>query len=641
MKQGSTASSIFDPSMRWCLLCLIAWFCILLPWAGAGAAPLHVTAAETLSTAGADYAPPPYEIAPAGPAGKWRAVVLPHVLPRPIADHGRTTQTTVVTWYRFRAPAGAAPRVLYLPRWKTDGRLAVYGDGRLIYASHGGIDWNGWNLPVWIPLDAMSGVAPPAMIVLRVEHPRTAGGGISTLWIGTDGELEWRYKTRQLLQAQLPAASSAAFLAAGLFALLVWMRVREDPLYVLFFCVAMASFLRTRHYYVGDEALLIPEAWFSWLTINSLYWMVLIMHFFLNHLHQRVTPWLDRAATAIVAAAALATMPGLVPGLDAYRIAPLAYAILLVLGVVLGTVGLVKSRRCGSVNGQLLGAWGVGGMLLGVFDWLLQINVLDPELIYLGPYTNVGAFLIFMYIVYRRYVQANEAVRDANAILQHRLAERERELDDSYRRLREIELRQTLSDERQRLMQDMHDGMGSSLVSALMVVESGRAEGPMLVDVLRNCIDDLRLTIDSMEPIQEDLLLLLATLRFRIGQRLEHAGITLHWHVSQLPPVPWLDPRSSLHVLRILQEALTNIIKHAHATEVVLSTDVDDNDILIHLSDNGVGFTPEAERIGAGKGIANQLRRAKAIGAGLTWRADVAGTRLTMRLPIRRDTAPA
>ncbi|MFP5394357.1 MAG: sensor histidine kinase, partial [Gammaproteobacteria bacterium] len=334
----------------------------------------------------------------------------------------------------------------------------------------------------------------------------------------------------------------------------------------------------------------------------------------------------------------IATLPGALGAHDAYSIAPLAYAILLVLGLSLAGIGLAKSRRSGSKNGVLLSVWGILGMAVGLFDFLLQINVLDPELIYLGPYTNLGAFLVFMHIVHHRYLEAHDAVRRANASLQQQLAAREQQLDASYRRLRIIEERQTRSEERQRLMQDMHDGMGSSLVSALMAVESGPLDKAAVTDILRACIDDLRLTIDSMEPIQEDLLLLLATLRFRLGQRLEQAGVRLRWQVGAVPPLQWLDPRSSLHVLRILQEAFTNIVKHARASEIEVGTAVEDGHVLVSIRDNGIGFAPEPDGAGHGKGVQNQLRRAAAIGAQLNWSVE-GGTLLVMRLPIQRSGA--
>ena len=446
--------------------------CLLwLVWASASGTPLRVDTVDMLTTGGTGFAPPPYQVVPAGPAGAWRTAALPHVQPRPIAGTAAVTAhaaATAVTWYRLRAPPSAQARFLYLPRWKSDGRLAVYGDGRMLYCSTGGINWNSWNLPLWLALDGSSGATPPTTLLLRIEHPLAAGGGISALWIGAEQELKWRYRLRYLLQAQLPAAASASFLAVGQFSLCVWLRLRGEAIYGLFFCIAVASFLRTLHYYVGEDTLPIAEEWFSWLTINALYWMVLIMHLFLNHLHRRIARRLDWSVSGLVAGVALSTLPGLVPDTDIYAAAPLAYALLLALGTTLGLAGLVKSCRAASFNGILLSIWGVTGMLIGVFDWLLQINVLDPEWIYLGPYTNVAAFLIFMYMVHHRYLQVHHEVRRANASLQERLAEQARELKDSYGQLHAAQLRQTRSEERQRLMQDMHDGMGSALMSALV-----------------------------------------------------------------------------------------------------------------------------------------------------------------------------
>lgn len=63
---------------------------------------------------------------------------------------------TQTTWYHFTIdPAQAAPSgaYLYIPRWKTDGELAIYVDGRLFYQTHANLQWNGSNRPLWIPLE--------------------------------------------------------------------------------------------------------------------------------------------------------------------------------------------------------------------------------------------------------------------------------------------------------------------------------------------------------------------------------------------------------------------------------------------------------------------------------------------------------
>jgi signal transduction histidine kinase len=208
------------------------------------------------------------------------------------------------------------------------------------------------------------------------------------------------------------------------------------------------------------------------------------------------------------------------------------------------------------------------------------------------------------------------------------------ELEKSNHRLRKIERLQTLQQERQRLMQEMHDGLGSTLLSALRVVEKGNMPSHEVAQVLKECIDDLKLAIDSIEPVDEDLLLLLATLRFRIGTRLENSGIILHWNVAEIPPLEWLNPSCSLHVLRILQEALTNIIKHSGATEVRLSTHTTSTHIIVEIADNGCGFDAQHALSETGRGLSNQLQRAAAIGAEVRWVTQQRGSRFQLVLPI-------
>lgn len=219
--------------------------------------------------------------------------------------------------------------------------------------------------------------------------------------------------------------------------------------------------------------------------------------------------------------------------------------------------------------------------------------------------------------------------------------EREAELERSRRMLREIEQRQLLNAERQRLMQDMHDGLGSSLISALQVVEHGDLQETDIAEVLKACIDDLKLTIDSLETTETDLLLLLATLRFRLTPRLQGSGIRLLWSVQNVPPLEWLDSANALHILRILQECFSNILKHARATQIEVSTRDLGHQVEVCVADNGCGFSVEQayqkRSRGGGKGLANQLRRAQTIGAELVLSSGAQGSSLSLKLPVSRQ----
>jgi signal transduction histidine kinase len=160
----------------------------------------------------------------------------------------------------------------------------------------------------------------------------------------------------------------------------------------------------------------------------------------------------------------------------------------------------------------------------------------------------------------------------------------------SHRQLRDVERLQTISDERQRLMQDMHDGLGSSLISAIRSVEGGGMSDDKVSQILKSCLDDLKLTLDSLEPVEADLLLLLATLRYRLEPRLEGTGVSLRWEVQELPALAWLDPSSALHILRIVQESIANILRHTRATEIRVGTSMAGAGVQVTIEDNGQGF---------------------------------------------------
>jgi signal transduction histidine kinase len=624
-----------------------------LSWAGfAAAAAIVVVLLLAISTVGGGerivsarlvqhdttgYQPPPATSAGVAPRdGAGSAVRLPYA-PAPVwlpsTDPSPQRIATQVSWYGMEVPAlpdDGEQLYVYIPRWKSDGSLAVYADRALVYQSHANPQWNGSNQPIWIALPRTTSSHPPRTLDLRLQHVRGIGGAFSSVWIGTHRQLAPRHDLRDFFQVRLPAFSAASFLATGVFALFVWFSRRGEPIYLLFFLMSVVCFLRMLHTFVGLEPLIVSDAWFGWITVNSLYWMMIVLHLFAAQLHGVRQPRLTLAIVVNGAGWTLATLPGL---LDATLISSLVYINILIVGLVVSLNGMRQSVRTRSTFAMLLSAWSLLAIGAGAYDWGLQQNLVNIESVFLTNFAGVGITIVFWYIMFRRYIEALETATLAKADLARRLAQREAELTDSHARLREVEHRELLHQERQRLMQDMHDGLGSTLVGALRVVENGRAAKLDLVSVLRGCIDDLKLTIDSMEPVETDLLLLLATLRFRLQPRLEASGVKLIWNADDVPPLEWLDQRHALHILRILQEAFANILKHAGAGEIRVSVTAEDNRVEIRVRDDGAGFDPAAPANG-GRGLANQLRRAEAIGATIAWAPTEQGACLVLVLPV-------
>ena len=132
--------------------------------------------------------------------------------------------------------------------------------------------------------------------------------------------------------------------------------------------------------------------------------------------------------------------------------------------------------------------------------------------------------------------------------------------------------------------------------------------------------------------------MLLASLRFRLQPRLEAAGLALRWRVEALPPLDWLTPGHAMHVMRIVQEVVTNIVKHAQAREIVFSTRVDAAQACICIEDDGLGFDGAVPNAGPGRGLGNIRHRGNALGAVLCWeeRGPYTGTRFVLGLPLTR-----
>ncbi|HEU4589719.1 MAG TPA: sensor histidine kinase, partial [Steroidobacteraceae bacterium] len=595
--------------------------CRFIEPADAPAGTLHLTAAQLAISAPGELERNPARILRMPSGLHWTDVSLPHAVPRALVpqdgrqDYRRMESFTI--WYRMEIPAAeVTPQVtaLYLPRWHTFGYLTIYADQELVYSSKEEGIFGSFNDPllVHLPSDTI-GTARPLLLVVRMDSVRQFGGAFSTVWLGPVAKLRSMYDTRRLLQNGVPRITSAIFLVLGLFALGIWWRRRHEMTQLLFFALSVLFYVRSLHYYIDE--VWIPGAWFSWITVNSIGWLDVVTYFFAFRLYRQKHPRFERFLVGAMVVASAVTLPLGIVHNNLAVFSPLAYLIFtgisFSVAILLSKVAWrLRQLECVVLAGTL---WlNIG---LGVHDWMLQNWHTDIESIYLLPVGVVALVAMFLLTILRRYLGALSANERSGALLEARLADRERELHASYDRLREVEQAQLLSQERQRLMREMHDGLGSALMSSLIAVERGQMQSADVVQVLRECVDDLKLTIDSLEPVGDDLLLLLATLRFRLEGRLQAAGLRLVWDVDTLPSLAWLNPALSLHILRIVQEILTNVLKHARASTLRIAARHDDDFVTIEVEDDGIGFDTTGPS--SGRGLSHLRQRAAALGARL------------------------
>jgi signal transduction histidine kinase len=572
----------------------------------------------------------------------WRLVTLPrHETRRPDLPAQARPRPLRVWWYRvdYRVPEGVdGALALYVPR-VTGGAVQVIqheqGQWRLLW--DGAERWREqWNRPVFVDLGAAPAAGTTLHLAVGLLRYDSGEHRVARISVGPREALSSRDSWRRALQLTGPQVASLTFLALGLFALLFWLKRRQEQAYLVFFFSSVVWALRSLHYYIDMPADTVAYTWFWWATHASLSWVMMLIYLFAFRFDARNYPRVERALVVFVLAMSVATMPFDWSPLNSlvrqHAVnALVAFAVTVWLSVV--------AWRGGGVEFRAIAAMLWLCMLLGAHDLLLIAGEMSVESIYLLPYATVLLLVSFLFAVQRRYTAAINHAEAVNAGLEVRLAEREAQLHANHERLRAVERDQALLLERQRLMRDMHDGLGSTLMSSLVLAEQGKLPPEALAAMLRECVDDLRLVIDSLEPIEHDLITLLASLRHRLGRRLEAAGLAMRWEVSDLPPLPWLNPPDALQVLRIVQEVLTNVLKHAHARTVRVATRCSGEHVQVLIEDDGRGF--DAAAVNGGRGLRHLVQRAARLGGKLVIdSAPGRGAQVSLFLPLQRGSRP-
>jgi signal transduction histidine kinase len=145
--------------------------------------------------------------------------------------------------------------------------------------------------------------------------------------------------------------------------------------------------------------------------------------------------------------------------------------------------------------------------------------------------------------------------------------ESEAALKVAHQKLTENQAERAAMEERERLLQDMHDGFGSQLSTACIMAEQSELSRQQLLQVLQECLQDLHLVVNTLGSKDKTLEVVLAEFRFRTLRRISALPVQIHWSI-QLAGLPALSERVILQICRILQEALTNALKHSQADNI-------------------------------------------------------------------------
>jgi signal transduction histidine kinase len=223
----------------------------------------------------------------------------------------------------------------------------------------------------------------------------------------------------------------------------------------------------------------------------------------------------------------------------------------------------------------------------------------------------------------------------------HDITERKR-MEDALR-MRERELQAALQ-ERERISQDLHDGILQSLFAVGLNLEVAKSLMPP--KTRKTCGASLDKAIDQLNRVMREVRSFIAGLDLDLLEgkdlptALQHALKSLTENQAtrvrlavEDRAVKAISMEQSLHLVRVIQEAVSNCIRHGRAQEATVSLKMLKQGVRLSVRDNGRGFNLHVAK-GIGYGLANMAARAKRIGGRFTILSkENEGTRIVLDLP--------
>lgn len=215
-----------------------------------------------------------------------------------------------------------------------------------------------------------------------------------------------------------------------------------------------------------------------------------------------------------------------------------------------------------------------------------------------------------------------------------------RSLLDDLQRTRE-RLVLAREEERRRLRRDLHDGIGPALAGLTLKAETARAlltkdtdaaawQLADLSEQIRATVVDVRHIVEGLRPPALDELGLVDACRQAVDRLTRGSDVTAELRPG--PDVTTLPAAVEVAAFRIVLEAVTNVVRHAHARQCCVTLAHDDTDLVVVVVDDGTGLL---DGPGAGHGLATMRERAEELGGTLSIVPAEPGLRVTAVLPTR------
>jgi signal transduction histidine kinase len=284
-----------------------------------------------------------------------------------------------------------------------------------------------------------------------------------------------------------------------------------------------------------------------------------------------------------------------------------------------------------STPARVLGATSLLAVSLGIRDYVLVYFTRDGfSMFTLARYSVVLYIVAMVWVLLDRYLGQYRREQAIRHQLAQELQATTSELKAQFDLQRAMIATAAHEKERERLVHDLHDGIGLQLNTLLAMAEQSPDPSHHMLHEVRTTIDQMRMLVDNSQSFEGTFLELMGHIRHRIESRLQRAGVRLVWQVAIADTPHQVLPEKAIAVQHLMFELTTNVIKHAQATTMTVQLTTSGGASLVRLTvqDNGIGL-PDSQAVAMGAGsrsirrrvadLQGQMRRESTAGGGTVY----------------------
>ncbi|MDO8907589.1 MAG: 7TM diverse intracellular signaling domain-containing protein [Pseudohongiella sp.] len=613
-----------------CTVWLLLGCFVVSPDASAGEQQRVITGPVALETA--QYAIWAADGLPDSSVG-WQTVQLPFFSAAAgLMEPGQFPSQSSV-WFRFVVDRPQNTGALSLLFWRYNLSMTVFFNGEEIAANNTreGRNTFGWNRPLIANMSSSQWLPGDNEVLVRLNIS-PMGGNLAPVLFGPRDQLEDIYASRMFRQVDLNRILLAFALSIGFFTFALWLMRRQDDVYLWFSAMCVAWAIGSSHTVVYYNPLPF-ELWIPIVHI-AIDACIFCMYGFIGRLAGARKPFRERLFLGWIVLTALINLN--MPSKWFWQTAYLMHLVGVgVLGVIVIRVALIAVREK-KTEATIITLAILGQIALFIFNAFQMFfstgEAWDGTLVF-AHFGLPVLLMIFAAVLLRRFTDALNTAETLNKDLEQKIDESRKIIERSFAERRVLEMNQAAEQERLKIYRDLHDDVGSRLLS-IIHADAGNKLG----DMARSALESLRQAVSKANTPDQPLSSLLADIREETELRLQGSGHEVEWRQQPLPEVT-LPSEVAFNLNRIMKELVSNIIRHAMASIVRIDVSHSLHGMVLNIADNGRGFQTCNGDQSAGNGLGNIRSRAAEIDADIEFNSTGCGTNTRIVMPLPEPAA--